>query len=136
MLRLVAWTRCPRENHISYEFKHVGHQAGGRCGRAPSRSFEARPAWPPCPLSRCILLLPGRSLSFTCATPRLLAGAGPRTRLEPSETDPAASPADPCFAQMCREHFRSQSPARAPWFSLAAAVLGACILVPARFACS
>ena len=26
-----------------------------------------------CPLSRCILLLPGRSLSFTCVTPRLLA---------------------------------------------------------------
>ena len=33
----------------------------------------------------------GRSLSFTCATPWLLAGAGPQTRLEPSETDPPAS---------------------------------------------
>ena len=90
-----------------------------------------------CPLSRCILLLPGRSLSFTCVTPRLLA----RPCLEPTETDPPASvasagqasttagcgggkqacqahcPADPCFAQMCREHFGSapSRPALALW---------------------
>ena len=39
-----------------------------------------------CPLSRCILLLPGRSLSFTSAV-------GPRTclELEPTETEPPAS---------------------------------------------
>ena len=79
-----------------------------------------------CPLSRCILLLPGRSLSFTCVTPRLLAPglalSLARLTLQQAWRLPvsplpwsgggkqacqARCPADPCFAQMCREHFRS-----------------------------
>ena len=99
--------------------------------------------------------------------------------LGPVEASQAHCPADPCFAQMCREHFRSahscalwtlpclrlaqqiacapswppllpalscacarramvlvSGDGRAQALTLAAAVLCACILVPARFTCS
>ena len=66
-----------------------------------------------CPLSRCILLLqhavslsPARRLGcWPGMSPRL--PVRPLPWLGPVEASQAHCPADPCFAQMCRERFRS-----------------------------
>ena len=122
-----------------------------------------------CPLSRCILLLqhavslsPARRLGcWRGMSPRL--PVRPLPWLGPVEASQAHCPADPCFAQMCREHFTSPHSCALSWppllpalscacarhamvlvsgdgraqaLTLAAAVLCACILVPARFTCS
>ena len=52
------------------------------------RDFSKLGPFGPCPLSRCSSFC--STQSFTCA-PRLFAGVYPRTRLEPSKTDPPAS---------------------------------------------
>ena len=125
------------------------HQAGGRYQRAPLRACGAQPAWPlfarpprPPPVPVCTQSL--FHLRLQATAPRLLAEAYPRSRLEPSVTDPPGSTASAGQAstkagsgggkpvrlitvqiyalRTCREQFRS-----APAWAGGPAVFASCL---------